>query len=119
MTDFPLAGAGVYNISRVTPTPASLPAGQVVVTGADTNSYPNSGKIKIRIVGTTGTVGNLVLAQPGVSGDGVGTAGKVFVLTATLDAIVGPFPTSVYGNTLTFSVNGVTAGAKLTALVEP
>lgn len=119
MADFPLSGVGVYAVTRTTPTPPSLPAGQVVATGTDTNSYPNSGKTKIRLVGTTGTTGSAILAQTGVSADGVTTAGKVFVLTATIDTIIGPFPTNIYGSSLSFSYSGTTAGAKMTAIDEP
>lgn len=119
MANFPLTGAGLYSVGRVTPTPATLPAGQVVATGSDTNTVVNTGKTLIRLVGTTGTTGNVVVAQPGVSGDGVGTAGKPFTLTATIDSIVGPFPTDVYGKTLTFSYTGTTAGAKMTAISLP
>lgn len=116
MADFPLTGAGVYIPGRAG-TPAVFPAGQVVATGSDTNSYPNNGRTYLRLVGTTGTVGNVVIAMPGAARDGVASPGKPITLTAVLDALVGPFPPDIYGSTFSISYTGVTAGAKMTAVV--
>ena len=116
MADFPLTGAGVFVPGRST-TPSNLPAGQVVATGSDTNSYTNSGRTYLRVVGTTGTTGNVVIASPGASRDGITSPGKTITLTATMDTIVGPFPVDVYGSSLSISYTGTTAGAKLTAIV--
>lgn len=116
MADFPLTGAGVFIPGRAG-APASLPAGQVVATGSDTNSYTNSGRTYLRLVGTTGTIGNVVVAMPGATRDGVANGGKVFTLTAVLDTVVGPFPPDIYGSTFSISYTGTTAGAKMTAIV--
>lgn len=116
MADFPLTGAGVYIPGR-SATPPSQPAGQVVATGSDTNSYTNSGRTYLRLVGTTGTTGNMVVAMPGATRDGVTSPGKTITMTATIDTIIGPFPTDVYGTSLSISYTGTTAGAKLTAIV--
>lgn len=116
MADFPLTGAGEFVPGR-SGTPASLPAGQVVATGTDTNSHNNSGRTYLRVVGTTGTTGAMVIASPGGTRDGITSPGKTVTLTATLDTIIGPFPTDVYGTALSISYTGTTAGAKLTAIV--
>jgi hypothetical protein len=116
MADFPLTGAGVFIPGRST-TPTSLPAGQVVATGTDTNSYTNSGRTYLRLVGTTGTTGNVVIASPGATRDNISSPGKIITLTATLDTIVGPFPVDIYGSTFSISYTGTTAGAKMTAIV--
>lgn len=127
MADVPLTGVGLYTISRgaANPsTPVSLPAGQVVVTGADVNTVSNNGKTKLRLVGTasgTPTTGLIKVAAPGaVAVDGLSAAGvtRDYTLTATMDAAVGPFPTSIYGTQLRITVSGATAGAKLTAILE-
>lgn len=127
MADVPLTGAGLYTVLRgaANPsTPVTLPAGQVVVTGVDVNTVSNNGKTKLRLVGTaagTPTTGLVKVAAPGaVATDGLSAAGitRDYTLTATMDAVVGPFPTSVYGTQLRVTVSGATAGAKLTALLE-
>lgn len=124
MADVPLTGAGLYTVLRgaANPsTPVTLPAGQTIVTGVDVNTVSNNGKTKLRLVGTAGTVGLVKVAAPGaVATDGLSAAGitRDYTLTATMDAVVGPFPTSVYGTQLRITVSGVTAGAKLTALLE-
>lgn len=116
MADFPLTGAGLYSVNRLAGTPTTQPAGQVVpVSGSDTNSVANDGNTRLRIVGTTGTVGTLVVAG-GRDGDGNASAGRSFTLTASLDAIVGPFSVSTYGSTLSISQTGTVTGAKLTAI---
>lgn len=117
MADFPLTGVGVFIPGRAAGTPTSFPAGQVVPTTSDTNSYANSGRIYLRLVGTAGTVGNVVVASPGGTKDGIVSPGKSFTLTATLDTLVGPFPPDVYGTSLSISFTGVIAGAKITAFV--
>jgi hypothetical protein len=115
MADFPLTGVGAFVPTRST-TPTSLPAGQVVATGSDTNSVANSGRTYLRVQGTTGTTGNMVIASPGATKDGINSPGKIVTLTATMDTIIGPFPPDVYGSTLSISYTGTTAGAKLTAV---
>lgn len=118
IADFPLTGVGVFLPGRSS-TPASWPAGQVVATGSDTNSYPNQGRLYLRVVGTTGTTGNMVVASPGITTDGITSPGKVVTLTAVMDTLIGPFPTNVYGSALSISYTGTTAGAKLTAVLCP
>lgn len=116
MADFPLTGAGLYAVVRTAGTPTSQPAGQVVpVSGSDTNSVANDGNTRLRLVGTGGTTGSIIVAG-GRDGDGNASVGRTFILTATLDAVVGPFPVGIYGSSLSISQTGTVTGAKLTAI---
>lgn len=85
------------------------------VDAANGNSVQNTGQTFLRFTNTNAATYTVSVAIP-VTVDGQTVTAISYVIPATTgDVVVGAFPSSIYGSTLTLSYTGTTTNGKVAA----